>query len=225
MVEKRPWTPSPPSPTSSNYFQSHPYAWAAPPTRSRLFQASWSKDAPSPSRSPTRMAAFLWEEGYPSPHGQGFDTVIDPRARSSKEFAPQDFSFAHPSWNERISSLAQQVAIQLGAASTRTETETTLEARPYKLLFYGEGDHFLPHRDTEKESGISNSSTGGALLVHHNSKDTCFDFGASTGMAGFQCHYAAHYADVEHKVQPVTSGHRLAVVYNIVWTSYTPTFF
>jgi hypothetical protein len=31
-------------------------------------------------------------------------------------------------------------------------------------------------------------------------------------------HFAVHFADVEHEVQPITSGCRLVVVYNLVWT-------
>ncbi|KAL6061599.1 Fe2OG dioxygenase domain-containing protein [Balamuthia mandrillaris] len=166
-------------------------------------------------------AAFLQSEGTVSPHGRGYDTVVDTSVRSSKEFDPAAFSFTNEQWDEAVYDLALTVAMRLGVE------ECNVEPCPYKLLLYSEGDHFLPHRDTEKEDGmfatlviqLPSRCTGGALIVRHGGSSHKYDFGESTGKAAFQCHYAAHYADVEHEVEPVTSGHRLAVVYNLVWTN------
>ncbi|KAL6055633.1 Fe2OG dioxygenase domain-containing protein [Balamuthia mandrillaris] len=166
-------------------------------------------------------ASFLQTEGTLSPHGRGMETVVDTRVRSSKEFSANDFSFANPLWTASVAALAQEVATQLGAVGCK------VEARPYKLLLYSQGDHFLPHRDTEKEKGmfatliiqLPSRCQGGALVVSQGGVRQTYDFGESSGMAAFQCHFAGHYADVEHEVREVTSGHRLAVVYNLIWTN------
>ncbi|KAL6071747.1 Fe2OG dioxygenase domain-containing protein [Balamuthia mandrillaris] len=166
-------------------------------------------------------APFLHDNGKVSPHGRGMETVVDTRVRSSKEFNSADFGFVNPQWKAGVESLTEEVAKQLGATGCK------VEARPYKLLLYSQGDHFLPHRDTEKEKGmfatliiqLPSRCQGGALLVSHGGVRQTFDFGESSGMAAFQCHFAGHYADVEHEVKEVTSGHRLAVVYNLVWTN------
>ncbi|KAL6055634.1 2OG-Fe(II) oxygenase superfamily protein [Balamuthia mandrillaris] len=149
-------------------------------------------------------ASFLQAEGSVSPHGRGMETVVDTRVRSSKEFNPTDFAFTHPQWDVCVAALAQEVATQLGATGCK------VEARP---------DHFLPHRDTEKEKGmfatliiqLPSRCQGGALVVSQGGVRQTYDFGESSGMAAFQCHFAGHYADVEHEVKEVTSGHRLAV--------------
>ncbi|KAL6076431.1 Retrotransposon-like protein 1 [Balamuthia mandrillaris] len=154
--------------------------------------------------------------------------------RSSKEFDPSDFTFANAAWKQGLDSLTREVASQLGVNATGCR----VEARPYKLLLYSEGDHFLPHRDTEKEVGmfatlviqLPSRCTGGALIVRRGGRTYSHDFGASNNSSNndcgstarqapqYCCYYAAHYADVEHEVEPITSGHRLAVVYNFIWT-------
>ncbi|KAL6055630.1 putative tubulin--tyrosine ligase pby1 [Balamuthia mandrillaris] len=166
-------------------------------------------------------APFLHDNGKVSPHGRGMETVVDTRVRSSKEFNPTDFYFVNPQWKAGVESLTEEVAKQLGATGCK------VEARPYKLLLYSQGDHFLPHRDTEKEKGmfatlivqLPSRCQGGALVVSQGGVRQTYDFGESSGMAAFQCHFAGHYADVEHEVREVTSGHRLAVVYNLVWAN------
>jgi len=40
-------------------------------------------------------------------------------------------------------------------------------------------------------------------------------------MAAFQCYYAAHYADCEHEIEPIQSGHRLALVYLLCYSGET----
>ena len=42
-------------------------------------------------------------------------------------------------------------------------------------------------------------------------------FGQHNGNASYQAHYAAFYADVEHCLEPVTSGHRLSLTYSLCW--------
>jgi len=97
-------------------------------------------------------------------------------------------------------------------------------AKLYKLLLYEQGGHFLPHKDTEKEKGmfatlivqLPSRHTGGELIVSHGGNTVTCDFGQSSGKSPFSCFFAAHYADVEHEVTPITSGYRLALVYSLV---------
>ena len=93
----------------------------------------------------------------------------------------------------------------------------------YKVLIYEVGDFFLPHRDTEKEKGmfatlivqLPSRFSGGELVVRHNGSERVY---SSSDQAEFGVRFAAHCADVEHEVKPVTSGRRVAVIYNLVWT-------
>ena len=100
----------------------------------------------------------------------------------------------------------------------------------YKLLIYEAGGHFVFHRDTEKEPGmfatlvvqLPSRFTGGSLIVKHQKKSLTHDFGCASGRAPFIAHFAAQFADVEHKVEEVQSGIRVAVVYNICWVESGP---
>ena len=48
-----------------------------------------------------------------------------------------------------MDSVTSRVTAELGV-----DTATVVEAELYKLLLYQEGDHFVPHRDTEKTDGM-----------------------------------------------------------------------
>ena len=67
---------------------------------------------------------------------------------------------------------------------------------------------------------LPSNYSGGQLIVYHQSKSKKFDFSGLAGCTNF--HYAAFYADCQHEIQPVTKGHRLCLVYNLVCHRNTP---
>ena len=91
----------------------------------------------------------------------------------------------------------------------------------YKLLLYQQGDFFLPHQDSEKQPGmfaslvitLPSQHEGGQLLVSHAGETQVYNFGESASLYDIQ--YAAFYADCEHEVKALTSGHRLSLIYNL----------
>ena len=99
-----------------------------------------------------------------------------------------------------------------------------VKAELYKLLLYEEGGHFKPHRDSEKEDGmfatlivqLPSIFAGNDLIVNHNCKSKIVKFDRNESR--YEMVYAAHYADCQHEVTPLTSGYRLALVYNLTWT-------
>ena len=56
---------------------------------------------------------------------------------------------------------------------------------------------------------------GGALAVSHAGATREFDYSKE---GAYGTHYLGFYADCKHEIRPVTSGHRLALVYNLVQT-------
>src|SRR5262249_23246490 len=84
------------------------------------------------------------------------------------------------------------------------------------------GSFFLPHKDGEKLDRmvatlvlvLPSAYTGGELVVRHEGQEEVIDFGGGANNL-FQIHYAAFYADCEHEIRPLTSGHRLCLVYNL----------
>jgi hypothetical protein len=152
-----------------------------------------------------------------SAHGQGTATVVDPAVRSSLELDPKKVEFKNPKWKQQLDILVHKIDKLL------VDRQCTVTATPYKMLLYRPGDHFVAHRDTEKEKGMFGTLvvqmpsvyTGGALVVRFNDREIRYDFEKT---APFQMHYTAHYADLEHWIEPVTSGFRLVMVYNLVWS-------
>ena len=96
-----------------------------------------------------------------------------------------------------------------------------MRAEPYKLLVYDTGSFFVAHRDTEKAPGMFATLvlvlpcdySGGELLIRHKGREVRLDLHpADPAEAAF----AAFYADCRHEVLPVTSGHRLTLIYNLL---------
>lgn len=52
-------------------------------------------------------------------------------------------------WNKHVQHLTDRVKADLGVPDAQH-----VEAQLYKMLLYQEGDHFAPHRDTEKAPGM-----------------------------------------------------------------------
>ncbi|KNE63848.1 hypothetical protein AMAG_19077 [Allomyces macrogynus ATCC 38327] len=103
----------------------------------------------------------------------------------------------------------------------------------YKFLLSEPGGHFVKHRDTEKHDRmfatvvlqLPSVHEGGELFVYSDTssdvaESITYDFRRSNGMAPFAVHYAVHYADAEHELNPVTSGYRLALVYSLCWPEH-----
>ena len=61
---------------------------------------------------------------------------------------------------------------------------------------------------------------GGQLTVCHQGKEIEFNFGGFG--ACNNVYFAAFYADCQHEVKPVTKGHRLCLIYNLVYTGFDP---
>ncbi|MED5374454.1 MAG: 2OG-Fe(II) oxygenase [Myxococcota bacterium] len=118
-----------------------------------------------------------------------------------------------PDFAPVLAEIAQAAADQLGVVGS-------VQANLYKLLVYGPGDFFIPHRDTEKEPGMFGTLvvtlpaefTGGGLVVRHGG--ACERVDLQPGTSGVR--WVAFYADCTHEVLPLVDGVRVALVYNLV---------
>lgn len=163
---------------------------------------------------PRAQVAAIKEAGEVAPYGKGEATVRDSGVRKCRQVDAADFSIGNPEWDEMIAEIAAAVAEELGVAGK-------VRATPYKLLLYGEGGHFKPHRDTEKLGAmfgtlvvaLPSKHSGGELRVRHAGREQRVRFDAADKLQKVQ--YAALFADCEHEVRPVKSGHRLCLVYNL----------
>jgi hypothetical protein len=151
-----------------------------------------------------------------APHGQGEKTVVDTSVRCVWRLKPDRFSLTNPAWSGLLDQIVTRVQGELGLKGQK------LDAHLYDLLLYEKGGFFLPHRDGEKLDRmvatlivvLPSSYEGGELVIRHEGQEENIDF--SGPQSEFQVHFAAFYADCEHEVKPLLSGHRLCLVYNLV---------
>jgi hypothetical protein len=97
----------------------------------------------------------------------------------------------------------------------------TLELRPYKLVIHQVGEHPHAHRDSmrsELSFGtlvliLNSKYTGGELEITHNGQ---------TEVVTGPYSWVAMYGDCLHKINPVTSGTRVSLIFDIVIDWKTP---
>ncbi|MSU36372.1 MAG: 2OG-Fe(II) oxygenase [Pedosphaera sp.] len=119
------------------------------------------------------------------------------------------------SWNANFAAILSHVSAGLGCGGWKVSAEL------YKLLVYDQGGFFVAHRDTEKAEGmfgtlvvvLPSAHRGGELIVGHAGREVTVDLAeAESSEVGF----VAFYADCEHEVRPITAGHRVCLVYNLI---------
>jgi len=150
-----------------------------------------------------------------APYGKGTETVVDTDVRRVWELDPDRFQLTNPKWDDLVVAIVSDVQQALGLE------ERKLTPQLYKLLVYEEGSFFLPHRDGEKLDrmvatlviGLPAEHEGGELIVWHDGRQ--YEFVFSGAASGHELSYAAFYADCQHEVRPVRSGHRLCLTYNL----------
>lgn len=148
-----------------------------------------------------------------APYGKGEDTLVDTAVRRTWQIGAERVRIEGKHWQSTLDAIVARVAEGLGVAAP-------VEAELYKLLVYDAGSFFVRHRDTEKVPGmfatlvivLPSLYTGGELLVRHHGEEARLDLAVSEPS---ELAYAAFYADCVHEVLPVTSGCRLALIYNL----------
>ena len=151
-----------------------------------------------------------------APFGKGMDTITDSSVRSAWEIDAEQITFKNQEWSKLMKKLIKKVKKGLGIE--QQEVVPSL----YKLLIYEEGDFFLPHKDSEKEKGMFGTlvlglpsvHSGGELIVKFDGQEETIDM--SIAASNFSISFAAFYADCEHEIRPITSGHRVTLVFNLL---------
>ncbi|HEY4302346.1 MAG TPA: 2OG-Fe(II) oxygenase [Candidatus Didemnitutus sp.] len=167
---------------------------------------------------PAQARALIAAAAERAPYGRGDRTLVDENVRKVWQVVPGKLSLRGKGWERSQPALVAKVAADLGCDSAKVSAEF------YKLLIYDEGGFFAAHRDTEKSPGmfgtlvvtLPSAHEGGDLIIRHAGRETIVSL--RNDDPG-EIRYAAFYADCEHEVQPVTRGHRVCLVYNLVHTA------
>lgn len=160
------------------------------------------------------QAAALIAVAERAPYGRGPETLRDTAVRRTWQIGAERVRIGGRHWQRMLDGIVARSAEGLGVADP-------VSAELYKLLLYGEGDFFVSHRDTEKAPGmfatlviaLPSLSAGGALVVRHKDRAVQFDLRCEDPA---EVAFAAFYADCPHEVMPVTAGHRLVLIYNLM---------
>ncbi|MEP7161695.1 MAG: 2OG-Fe(II) oxygenase, partial [Dermatophilaceae bacterium] len=148
--------------------------------------------------------------GRPARFGRGEQTLTDRRVRDTWEIPKE---LVRVEWSAAFGSALEKVRDGLGLAPDRP-----LTAELHSVLVYEPGQFFAPHQDSEKDDAmvatlvvtLPSTHTGGELVVHQGGQATTY----RTSKAKISL--VAFYADCVHEVRPVTSGHRMALTYNLL---------
>ena len=164
---------------------------------------------------PQQQAKTLIKLCERAPYGRGRETLVDTRVRNVWQLAPSNLHLAGKAWARTLDRILATVTEGLGCGSAKVRAEL------YKLLVYDRGSFFKRHRDTEKADGmfgtllivLPSAHAGGDLIVRHADREVTIDL---SGTDVSELAFAAFYADCEHEVLPVTKGHRVCLVYNLM---------
>ncbi|KAJ6536882.1 hypothetical protein B0H19DRAFT_962516 [Mycena capillaripes] len=105
-----------------------------------------------------------------------------------------------------------------------------LRAELYKLNVYGPGSFFKAHRDTPRGENMIGSlvvvfptaHTGGEFTLNHDGTSWTFDAADElTESYPPSLAYIAFYSDVTHAVEPVRTGYRITLTYNLFLSDRT----
>ncbi len=150
----------------------------------------------------------------PAPFGKGSETLYDASVRDVGEVHSRRLELDHAAWHRTLAPALEMIreALELPAG--------TLTASIDKLLVYGPGQFFKPHRDTERSDDmigtlvvvLPSAHKGGTLRVSHRGQSASI---RCDTMDADSLALLAFYADCEHEVEPVTEGYRVVLSHHL----------
>ncbi len=149
----------------------------------------------------------------PASYGLGEATFRDSRVRNTWEIPRSRVKIDQRRWRQTLLPVLDQMRAALGLPEG-----CKLRAEFQGMLVYAPGQFFLRHKDSEKADGmigtlvvtLPSSFKGGALVVEHQNERVVYR--ASRKPLSF----ISFYADCYHEVQPVSSGYRIILTYDLM---------
>ncbi len=163
---------------------------------------------------PAHIAALI-AAAERAPYGRGEQTVVDTSVRRVWQIDAARVRISGKNWTQSLGRILTETGRGLGCE------DAAIQAELYKLLVYDPGGFFLVHRDSEKAPGmfgtlllqLPSPHVGGELRIRQGNRETHIDLSATDCS---ELGFAAFYADCEHEVRPIESGHRVCLVFNLL---------
>ncbi|MGH9182284.1 MAG: 2OG-Fe(II) oxygenase [Acidimicrobiales bacterium] len=146
--------------------------------------------------------------------------MLDPQVRDTSEMPKSRVKIDKRQWNRTLLPVLDRLRGDLGLPAG-----CALKAELHSMLVYGPGQFFVPHQDSERADEmvgslvvtLPTSFTGGALVVEHRGEKARYRSSKKS------LSFVAFYADCRHEIQPVKSGCRIVLTYNLVLRGETAT--
>ena len=158
----------------------------------------------------------ILEKSVPSPFGRGSETVMDPTYRSGREIHANDIKLENHTHRAALYDIA-----------TAMFPGRQVKSKLYKLAVYEVGGHFDWHMDSTHSDqhhatllvALNTSWEGGDLVLRRNGIETAVDLRPQQCQHSFpeeiDLQAVAFFTDTEHRVEPVKSGIRIVLQYDI----------
>lgn len=157
----------------------------------------------------------------PASFGDGTATRQDARVRAGRQLYARDSALAVEGLDaalEEILSKIRESLLPYDSGPPRAEL--------HSLNVYERGGHFVAHKDTPRDPSVVGTLVvclplefgGGALIVERESRAT-FDWAwrsyVHDAADDNRIRWAAFFGDVDHRIEPVTSGCRVTLTYEL----------
>jgi hypothetical protein len=171
-----------------------------------------------------RTAQRLCSVARLAPFGKRDKTLLDLRVRNTWEISGDQVMLDTSTWLRAIAPQLAKLRRSLGLPEDG-EIVATFD----KLLIYGPGQFFAPHKDSERADDMMASlvvqlpseCSGGDLVVRHQGRKKALGGGRRRAKGSKDVALLAFYADCLHEVRPVRSGYRVALTYQLHHRSAT----
>jgi hypothetical protein len=159
----------------------------------------------------------LLKKSTPSSFGRGDETVFDENVRKGKEMTPTQISINCSCYSNPIPRRDIQRALFPNATKIRCQFS--------KMAIYESGGHFDVHRDTVRSHAhqgtllveVRSAHRGGDLILEPSNGEAVRWSLSSIpdDLPSDMVRYIAFYTDINHRVEPVESGVRIVLQYDI----------
>lgn len=162
---------------------------------------------------------ILLQNSTPSSFGLGENLVYDENIRNGKEINSQ--SLEVEIGKRYFDEIKKKIKDKLFPKASN------INLKFHKLAIYEPGGHFQNHRDTATSHNhhgtllieVKSTHTGGDLVLEHNGMQNRWSLEIDQDPLIFNLEenvrYIAFFTDINHRVEPVTTGIRMTLQYNI----------
>jgi hypothetical protein len=160
----------------------------------------------------------LLEHCEPAPFGAGKRTRYDRTVRDARQLKAEGGAFRVENFDPESAGILKKIQRELVP-----HDPNSISAELYSVNVYTSGGHFAPHKDTPRGNDmfgtlvvcLPSQFMAGQLVLTHRGIVQKFDWGRAIQeqKAANRLHWAAFFGDVDHQIERLWDGARVALTY------------